>query len=115
MAAQELRLSRQQCRFRLHASFEETSETDFDRLMNVHLKGPFFLTQKLLPLIADGGRILNVSSGSRVSRFRAMALQTALGRPGLPEGIGDVIASLLSSESGWINAQRIEASGGMFI
>ena len=156
--------------FGLHASFAETSEEDFDRLMNVHLKGPFFLTQALLPLIADGGRILNVSSG--LARFalpgyaayavmkggvevmtrylakelgsrgisvntlapgaietdfgggavrdnhelnRFVASQTALGRAGMPEDIGGVVASLLGSESGWINAQRIEASGGMFI
>lgn len=156
--------------FGVHASFEETSEADFDRLMNVHLKGPFFLTQNLLPLIADGGRILNVSSGLArfalpgyaayavmkggvevMTRYLAkelgargivvntlapgaietdfgggavrdnpdlnqfVASQTALGRAGLPDDIGGVIASLLSSESGWINAQRIEASGGMFI
>jgi NAD(P)-dependent dehydrogenase (short-subunit alcohol dehydrogenase family) len=46
-----------------HAAFADTSEAQFDQLVNVHLKGTFFLTQKLLPLIADGGRILNVSSG----------------------------------------------------
>lgn len=51
----------------LHASFVETSEAEFDELVNVHLKGTFFLTQKLLPLLQDGGRILNVSSG--LSRF----------------------------------------------
>jgi len=51
----------------VHASFAETSEVQFDELMNVHLKGVFFLTQKLLPLIADGGRIVNVSSG--LARF----------------------------------------------
>ena len=51
----------------LHASFEQTSEEQFDTLMNIQLKGPFFLTQKLLPLIADGGRIVNVSSG--LARF----------------------------------------------
>lgn len=156
--------------FGVHASFEETSEADFDRLMNVHLKGPFFLTQKLLPLIADGGRILNVSSGLArfaipgyaayavmkggvevMTRYLAkelgprgivvntlapgaietdfgggavrdnrelnefVASQTALGRAGLPDDIGGVITSLLSRESGWINAQRVEASGGMFI
>jgi NAD(P)-dependent dehydrogenase (short-subunit alcohol dehydrogenase family) len=49
------------------ASFATTSEADFDALMKVHLKGPFFLTQALLPLLADGGRILNVSSG--LTRF----------------------------------------------
>jgi NAD(P)-dependent dehydrogenase (short-subunit alcohol dehydrogenase family) len=154
----------------MHASFAETSEAQFDELMNTHLKGPFFLTQKLLPLIADGGRILNVSSG--LSRFatpgyaayatmkggievltrylakelgsrgisvnviapgaietdfgggrvrdnaelnKFVASNTALGRAGLPDDIGGVIAALLSPQTGWINAQRIEASGGMFI
>ncbi|CAH0351002.1 SDR family NAD(P)-dependent oxidoreductase [Aquabacterium sp. CECT 9606] len=51
----------------IHASFEATTEDQFDTLVNIHLKGPFFLTQTLLPLIADGGRILNVSSG--LARF----------------------------------------------
>jgi NAD(P)-dependent dehydrogenase (short-subunit alcohol dehydrogenase family) len=51
----------------VHATFENTSEAQFDELMRVHLKGPFFLTQALLPLIADGGAILNVSSG--LARF----------------------------------------------
>lgn len=49
------------------ASFEETSEAQFDAMMAVHLKGPFFLTQKLLPLLNDGGRIVNLSSG--LARF----------------------------------------------
>ena len=51
----------------IHASFAQTSEAQFDSLMNVHLKGTFFLTQALLPLIADGGRIVNLSSG--LARF----------------------------------------------
>jgi NAD(P)-dependent dehydrogenase (short-subunit alcohol dehydrogenase family) len=51
----------------VHASFAETTEAQFDDLMRVHLKGPFFLTQALLPLIADGGRIVNISSG--LARF----------------------------------------------
>lgn len=50
-----------------HASFEQTTEAQFDELMAIHLKGPFFLTQALLPLLADGGRIVNVSSG--LARF----------------------------------------------
>jgi len=50
-----------------HASFEQTSEAQFDDLMKIHLKAPFFLTQKLLPLLADGGRVLNISSG--LARF----------------------------------------------
>ena len=51
----------------LHANFEDTTEAQFDMLYNVHLKGAYFLTQKLLPLINDGGRIVNVSSG--LTRF----------------------------------------------
>ncbi len=154
----------------VHASFVETTEEQFDALMNVHLKGTFFLTQKLLPLIADGGRILNVSSGLArftfpgyaayaamkggvevLTRYMAkelgprkisvnvlapgaietdfgggavrdnaelnkmIAAQTALGRVGLPDDIGGVVAMLLSPEGQWINGQRIEASGGMML
>ncbi|MGH2341010.1 SDR family NAD(P)-dependent oxidoreductase [Segnochrobactraceae bacterium EtOH-i3] len=51
----------------IHASFADTREDDFDRLVNIHLKGVFFLTQALLPVIADGGRIVNLSSG--LTRF----------------------------------------------
>ncbi|MEO8747681.1 MAG: SDR family oxidoreductase [Rhodanobacter sp.] len=152
----------------LHASFAETTEAQFDEVMRVHLKGTFFLTQALLPLIADGGQILNVSSGlPRFSfagssaygamkgavevltrylaqelgerRIRAnvlapgaiatdfsggmvrdnpevnaqIASATALGRVGEADDIGRAVAMLLSDDSGWINGQRIEASGGM--
>ncbi|EKZ6361489.1 SDR family NAD(P)-dependent oxidoreductase [Klebsiella aerogenes] len=154
----------------LTAPFSETSEAQFDELMNIHLKGPFFLTQQLLPLLKDGGRILNVSSGLArfalpgysayaamkgamevLTRYQAkelgargisvniiapgaietdfgggsvrdnaqlnqhIAAQTALGRVGLPDDIGDAIAALLSDELGWMNAQRVEVSGGMFL
>jgi NAD(P)-dependent dehydrogenase (short-subunit alcohol dehydrogenase family) len=154
----------------IHAPFAETSEEQFDRLMNIHLKGPFFLTQKLLPLMKDGGRIVNISSGLArfafpgysayatmkggievLTRYMAkelgprsiavnvvapgaietdfgggmvrdnkelntfIASQTALGRVGLPDDIGGVVASLLMDDNRWINAQRIEASGGMFV
>lgn len=51
----------------VHAGFVETTESQFDELMRVHLKGPFFLTQALLPMLADGGSILHVSSG--LARF----------------------------------------------
>ncbi|MDF9620377.1 SDR family oxidoreductase [Pseudomonas entomophila] len=51
----------------LNAPFSETSEAQFDQLLNIQLKGPFFLTQRLLPLIADGGRIVNISTG--LTRF----------------------------------------------
>ena len=154
----------------IHAPFAETTEADFDRLMNIHLKGVFFLTQALLPLIADGGRIVNFSSG--LARFslpgyaayaamkggvevltrylakelgsRGIAVNTvapgaietdfgggtvrdnkqvndfvagvtALGRVGLPDDIGPAVAALLSEDNRWINAQRIEISGGMFV
>ena len=153
----------------IHASFEQTTEQQFDTLLNIHLKGTFFLTQALLPLLADGGRILNLSTG--LTRFampgyaayaamkgasrcspsiwprswapghrgqRAgpgaietdfgggvvrdnkgvndfLASQTALGRVGQPDDIGGAIAALLSDDCRWITAQRIEASGGMFI
>lgn len=154
----------------IHASFAQTTEAQFDELVNVHLKGTFFLTQALLPLIADGGRIVNLSSGLArftlpgyaayaaakgaievLTRYLAKELgtrgitvntvapgaietdfrngavrddpqvnafiagQTALGRAGVPDDIGGVIASLLSDENRWINGQRIEASGGMFL
>lgn len=153
-----------------HATIADTTEAQFDNLVNIHFKGVFFLTQHLLPLIADHGRILNVSTG--LTRFALpgyaayasmkgaievltkylakelgargiavnviapgaietdfsggavrdnaqlnsfVASQTALGRVGLPDDIGGAIAALLSENSGWVNAQRIEASGGMFL
>ena len=43
--------------------FMETTEADFDELMNIHFKGTFFITQTLLPILNDGGRIINLSSG----------------------------------------------------
>ena len=147
--------------------FSETTEQEFDALVNVHFKGPYFLTQRLLPLISDGGRILNISSGLTrmtypgsstyaavkgamevLTRYQAkelgerrirvnilapgaietdfgggrvrdtreindtIASLTALGRVGLPDDIGDAISAILSDETGWITAQRIEASGG---
>ena len=153
-----------------HANITEVTEEDFDGLFNVHVKGVFFLTQKLLPLISDGGRIVNVSSGlTRIiypgsaaygsmkgavevlTKYMAKELgdrriavnvvapgavetdfsggmvrdnpdlnkriadATALGRPGLPDDIGPMIASLLSDDNRWVNAQRIEVSGGMMI
>lgn len=153
-----------------HAAFADTTEAQFDELMRVHLKAPFFLTQALLPMVAEGGRILNVSSGLArfalpgyaayatmkggvevLTRYLAkelgprgiavntiapgaietdfgggavrddaalnamIASQTALGRVGLPDDIGNAIAALLEEGAGWINAQRIEISGGQLI
>lgn len=53
--------------FGIYAPFTETTEEQFDQLVNVHFKGTFFLTQTLLPLMVDGGRIVNISSG--LARF----------------------------------------------
>ncbi|MDQ0393415.1 SDR family oxidoreductase [Labrys monachus] len=152
------------------ALIAETTEEQFDKLCNVHFKGVFFLTQKLLPLIAQGGRIVNLSTGlTRVSApgwsaYAAMkgavevltvymakelgsrgiavnavapgaietdffggavrdtpdfnkffADMTALGRVGLPDDIGPMIAALFSEDNRWVNAQRIEVSGGQGI
>lgn len=153
-----------------HNSLELTTEEELDALYRVNFKGAFFLTQKLLPLMNDGGRIVNLSSGlARIivpgnapygalkaalevlTRYQAKELgprhiavnavapgaiqtdfsggmvrdnpvlnkqvadMTALGRAGVPDDIGPMIASLLSEENRWINAQRIEVSGGMAI
>ena len=54
----------------IRANFADTTEAQFDELVNVHLKGVFFLTQKLLPLLTDGGRIVNISSGLSRSACR---------------------------------------------
>ena len=148
----------------LHANFDQTTEAQFDEIVNVQ----YFLTQKLLPLIKDGGRIVNISSG--LARFalpgtsaygatkgavevltrylakelgprgitanvvapgaiqtdfsggmvrdnpeinKRVAEMTALGRAGVPDDIGPMIAVLLSDENRWVNGQRIEVSGGM--
>ncbi len=154
----------------IHASLMDTTEAQFDDMVNVHLKGVFFLTQKLLPMLANGGRIVNVSSGLTrfsvpgyaayaamkggvevLTRFMAKELgprgitantlapgaiatdfgngavrdnaelnayitsQTALGRVGVPDDIGAAVSAMLSPSHRWVNAQRIEASGGMFI
>ena len=148
----------------------ETTEEEFDKLVNTQYRGLFFITQKLIPLLKDGGSIVNITSGLTRIAFgnnsayamtkggvevftrylakelgrrqitansvavgatetdfgggavrdneqlnRSIAAQTALGRVGLPEDIGGVVACLLSEESRWINGQRIEASGGIFL
>ena len=152
----------------LHAGFAETTEAQFDAIVNVHFKGVYFLTQKLLLLMNDGGRIVNISSG--LARFalpgssaygaakgaievltrylakelgprhitanvvapgaiqtdfsggmvrdnpeinKRVAEMTALGRAGVADDIGPMIAALLSDENRWVNGQRIEVSGGM--
>ncbi len=154
----------------VYAPFAETSEAMFDQMVNEHLKSVFFVTQKLLPLLNDGGRIINISSGLArfsfpgysayaamkggvevLTRFMAkelgarritvntvapgaietdfgggvvrdniefnaaIAAQTALGRAGVPDDIGPMVASLLLEHNRWVNAQRIEVSGGINI
>lgn len=153
-----------------NAPIGEVTEEMFDELMNVHFKGVYFLTQKTLPILNDGGGIVNVSSGlARFSvpgssayasmkgavevftRYLAKELGpkgiranviapgaiatdfngahlreseqiqnfvssvTALGRPGMAEDIGGVIAFLCTADARWITGQRIEISGGMFV
>lgn len=154
----------------INQSFETTTEETLDAMTNIHFKGPYFLTQKLLPLLNDGSSVVNTSSGlarfsfagysvygamkaaiDSLSRYQALELgsrkirvnsvapgaietdfgggavrdvadlnkhianDTALGRVGLPDDIGSVVAFLCSDDSKWINAQRIEVSGGFRI
>jgi NAD(P)-dependent dehydrogenase (short-subunit alcohol dehydrogenase family) len=153
-----------------YALLTETTEEAFDNLYNIHFKGVYFLTQKLLPLLNDGGRIVNLSSGlarfaypgssaygslkaavDALTRYMAkelgerriavnvvapgaietdfgggrvrdnaelnkqIASQTALGRVGLPDDIGGVVAFLCSEAGRWINGQRIEVAGGIHL
>lgn len=154
----------------LTSPFAETSEEDFDILANIHLKSVYFITQKLLPLLNDGGEIVNISSGltrivyndyalysslktaiETLTRYQAKELGarkirvnvvapgaietdfrggavrdnaqmnaaiaglTALGRVGQADDVAGAIANLLRDDSYWINAQRIEVSGGQAI
>ena len=150
--------------------FEKATVEELDSIYNVHFKGVFFLTQKLLPLINDGGRIINISTARTriaspggavyasmkgaldvLSKHMALELgprriavnvvapgpvatdfsggivrdnpevnkriaeNTALGRAGVPDDLGPMIASLLSDDNRWVNAQRIEVTGGVAI
>lgn len=150
------------------ALIKDTTEEVFDQLVNVNFKGVFFLTQKLIPLIVDGGHVINISSAlarfslpgvavygalkaalEGLTRYFAkeyadrkirvntvapgaidtefgggkgdeshrqqIANMTALGRLGEADDIGLFVASLLSDDSRFVNAQRIEVGGGVFI
>ena len=154
----------------LYTPVTETTEAQMDTIFNIHFKGVFFLTQKLLSLLNDGGGIINISSGltritnpgssvygsmkaavETLTRYLAkelgprkirvnvvapgavetdfgggwvrddkarnehIASVTALGRVGLPEDIGGVVAFLCTDDAYWINGQRIEVSGGQAI
>jgi NAD(P)-dependent dehydrogenase (short-subunit alcohol dehydrogenase family) len=148
----------------LYNPIETVTEAEFDGLMNVHLKGPFFLTQALLPLMSKGASIVNLTSATTrvatagvapyasfkgglevLTRYMAkefadrrirvnavspgairtelggglndefealLASQTALGRIGEPADVARVIATLLTEDGAWINAQTIEVAGG---
>jgi len=72
----------------IHASFAETTEEEFDLMMNVHLKGVFFLTQKLLPLLKDGGRIVNLSSG--LARFSSPGYAAYASMKGRDRGVDSI-------------------------
>lgn len=153
-----------------YTSIAETPEEVFDSMVNIHLKAPYFITQKLLPIISEGGSIVNISTGltrfsypnyapyaimkaavESLTRYQAqefgtrkirvntvapgaiatdfgggavrdnkdinamIANMTALGRVGLPDDIGGVVAFLCSDDAKWVNAQRIEVSGGVHI
>ncbi|MBK6996407.1 MAG: SDR family oxidoreductase [Saprospiraceae bacterium] len=153
-----------------HVAYADTSEAQFDTLLNIHFKGAFFLTQKTLPFLNDGGGIVNISTGlarfsfpgyaayasmkgavETLTKYQAkelgtrrirvnvvapgaietdfgggavrdnaglnsmIASETAMGRVGLPEDIGGVVAFLCTDDARWINAQRIEVSGGMMV
>lgn len=152
----------------IHNSFTATTEAEFDQLTNIQFKGPFFLTQKALNVMNDGGGIVNISTGltrfsfpgyaayasmkgavETLTKYQAKELGerkikvnvvapgaietdfgggavrdneqlnkniagvTALGRVGLPDDIGGVVAFLCTEDARWVNAQRIEVSGGM--
>jgi NAD(P)-dependent dehydrogenase (short-subunit alcohol dehydrogenase family) len=84
-----------------HAAFAETTEAQFDQLVAVHLKGTFFLTQKLLPLIEDGGRIVNISSGLARFSFPGYAAYAAM------KGGVEVLTRYLAKELG---ARRISVN-----
>lgn len=145
----------------------EITEDDFDSLVDVHFKGVLFLTQALLPLMRDGGSIVNLSTGlvrfahpgslayasmkgavEVMTRYMAKELgprgitvnavapgaietdfggamlrnnpqikevvrsMTSLGRTGVADDVGEMIASLLTPANRWVTAQRIEVSGG---
>ena len=53
----------------VYGSVTDTTEEAFDSMLNIHFKGVYFLTQKLLPLMADGGAIINISSGLTRQHF----------------------------------------------
>jgi len=78
----------------LHVPFAEATEADFDRLTNIHFKGVFFLTQKLLPLMNDGGKIVNLSSGLARFAYPGASIYGSL------KGAVEVLTRYLAKELG---------------
>lgn len=154
----------------IHANYKDTTEAQFDELVNIQFKAPFFITQKALPYLNDGGGVVNISTGltrfslpgfsayaamkgamETLTKYQAkelgerkirvnivapgaietdfgggvvrdnehlnkgIASQTALGRVGMPDDIGGVVAFLCTEDAKWVNAQRIEVSGGQML
>lgn len=85
----------------VHAAFADTTEADFDALMNMHFKGAFSLTQGLLPLIKDGGRIVNVSSG--LARFSLPGYAAYAAMKGAVEVLTRYLAKELGPRGGAVN------------
>lgn len=153
-----------------YANFTDTTPEQFDSMVSIHVKAPYFLTQKLLPVLNDGSSIVNISSGlarfsfpgysaygtmkgavETLTKYLAKELGdrkirvnvvapgaietdfgggvvrdnkdlnnlitslTALGRVGLPDDIGSVVAFLCSDDAKWVNAQRLEVAGGIYV
>ena len=79
----------------VHANFEETTEEQFDSMVNIHLKTPFFLTQKLLPYFSDGGGVVNISSG--LTRFSFTGYEAYATMKGAVETLTKYQAKFLGS------------------
>jgi NAD(P)-dependent dehydrogenase (short-subunit alcohol dehydrogenase family) len=148
--------------------FLKVTEADFDRFLNIHFKSVYFLIQKSLAIMNDGGRVINISTGTtrfpspgysmyatmkaaievltryvakeigsrgitvnvvapgpiatdfnnggnrdNPEKVKMLSSLTALGRIGMAEDIGGVVAFLCSEDARWINGQRIEVTGGI--
>ena len=100
----------------LHQAFDRTTEEDLDKIYSIHFKGVFFLTQKLLPLINDGGRIVNISSG--LARFALPGMSAYASMKGAVEVLTRYLAKELGARRIAVNtvapgAIAADFSGGM--
>ena len=150
-------------------AIHQTTPEEFDRIFAINVRAPFFIIQRVLPLMPDGGRIINISSGvtwfatpatvysmtkgalnvlgrslanslgprnitvNTISpgitdtdmnpairdkdskALERVAAMTALGRPGGPADIGDVVAFFASDDARWITGQTLDVNGGLFL